>query len=219
MYNEELTLRRGLPRVLPLFALLIASCSCDGPGGPKTVSKDGYRAILAFSPEDRFSIAVRGEKKRLAGLLDGSQLVKVVRPDLGKTWQFRPATEKVFETAWSATEEIVPGYPLGPNFDPEAYADRFGGEIRRIADGTQGLHPCDRYEMRLPSGDSATIWVARDLERLVVRIEHAKRDPQDEYQPFTDTQLLDIRVGAPEKLFEPPKGFQPVSSYEELGRK
>jgi len=209
VYNEDLT-----PRAL--LAILLTCLSC---GGPKTVSKDGYRAILAFSPEERFSIAVKGESKRVDGLLDGSQLVKIVRPDLGKTWQFRPETEKIFETAWSPAEEIVPGYPLEPGFDPAAYADRFGGEIRRIADGTHGLHPCDRYELKLPSGDSATIWVARDLERLVVRIDHAKKDPGDEYQPFTDTQLLDIRVGAPEKLFEPPEGFMPVSSYEDLGKR
>jgi hypothetical protein len=61
--------------------------------------------------------------------------------------------------------------------------------------------------------------VARDLDRLVVRIEHAKKDPGDEYQPFTDTQLLDLRVGVPAKLFEPPKGYTKVSSYEELTKK
>lgn len=199
-----------------LAATLWLSAACGR--GPKTVSKDGYRAVLAFSPEERFSIAVRGEKKRVEGSVEGSPLVKIVRPDLGKSWQFRPDAEKLYETAFSPTDEIVPGYPLEPGFDVAAYADRFEAQVRQIDDATHGLHPCERYELTLPSGDIATVWVARDLERLVVRIEHSQKDASDEHQPFTDTQLLDIRVGASEKLFAKPEGFAAVRSYEELGK-
>ena len=198
-----------------LAAVVLAALAC---GGPKTISKDGYRALLAFSPEDRFQIAVRGEKVRVAGTVDGSEIVKIVRPDLKKSWQFRPSTRRIFESPWSPTEEAVPGYPLSPGFDPEAYADRFGGVILRIDDATHGLHPCERYRLTLPSGDVATIWVARDLERLAVRIKHAKKDGGDEYQPFTDTQLLDVKAGADEKLFEPPKDCEKVDSYEKLSK-
>jgi hypothetical protein len=202
------------------IALVLAAAgglSCKGGfGGPATISKDGYRAILLFSPEDRFSIAVRGESRRVEGEVEGSLLVKVARPDLAKSWQFRPATKKIYETVWSPTDELIPGYPLGPGFDAQAYADRFRASLRRIDDATHGLHPCERYEMTLPSGDIATVWAARDLERLVVRIEHAKKDSADEHQAFTDTQLLDIRIGAPEKLFQKPEGFTPVRSYAEL---
>ena len=122
------------------------------------------------------------------------------------------------ESSWTPTEEIVPGYPLEPNFDPRAYADRFGGTIRRIGDDVHGLHPCDRWQMALPSGDIVTIWVARDLERLPVKIEHAKKDGGDEYQPFTTTELLDVRAGAETELFEKPVGYQEVKNYEELLR-
>lgn len=194
-------------------AVALAALSC---GGPVTISKDGYRALLVYSEEDRFQIAVRGESVRVTGTVDGSEVVKIVRPDLKKSWQFRPSTRRIFESAWAPTDEAVPGYPLSSGFDPEAYADRFDGEIERIDDATHGLHPCERYRLALPSGDVATIWVARDLERLVVRIEHAKRDGEDEYQPFTDTQLLDVKAGADEKLFEPPKGYASVDSYEKL---
>jgi len=203
---------------LPLVAGLLAGAlptlfSC---GGPRTVAKDGYRAILVYSKEDRFRIAVRGERVRVAGTVDGSEIVRIIRPDLGKSWQFRPSTRRIFESAWSPTDEAVPGYPLQPRFDPAAYTDRFGGAIRRIDDATHGLHPCERWQMTLPSGDVATIWVARDLDRLPVRIEHSKKDAGDEYQAFTDTQLLDVQVGASEKLFEPPKGYEKVDSYEKL---
>ncbi len=198
-----------------LAALVVCSHSC---GRIKTVSRDGYRALLVFSKSDRYSIAVRGEKRRVEGAIDGSQLVKIMRPDLGKIWQFRPSTQRILEEPWSASDEIVPGYPLAPRFDPAAYAHRFRGEIRQIGDGVHGIHPCDRYEMKLPSGDVVTIWAARDLERLPVRIEHAKRDQSDEYQPFTDTQLLDVRIGADEDLFEKPKGWKPAKTYEELGK-
>jgi hypothetical protein len=203
--------RVGLYVAAGAFAVL----SC---GGPTTIATDGYRALLVYSDEDRFEIAVRGEKVRVTGTVDGSEIVKIIRPDLKKSWQFRPSTRRIFESAWSPTDEAIPGYPLAPGFDPEAYADQFDGEVERIDDATHGLHPCERYRLALPSGDVATIWVARDLERLVVRIQHAKRDGQDEYQPFTDTQLLDVKTGAGEKLFEPPKGYEKVDSYEKLAK-
>ena len=198
-----------------LCGAVLGSVAC---GGPRTVAKDGYRAVLVYSKEDRFQIAVRGERVRVAGTADGSEIVKILRPDLGKSWQFRPSTRRLFESKSSPTDEAVPGYPLQPRFDAEAYADRFRGSIRRIDDATHGLHPCERWEMNLPSGDRATIWVARDLDRLPVRIEHAKKDPHDEYQPFTDAQLLDIQVGAPEELFAPPKGYTRVATYEALAK-
>lgn len=194
---------------------ILAALAC---GGPKTVARDGYRALLVYSAEDRFRIAVRGESVRISGNVDGSEIVKIVRPDLTKVWQFRPATRKIFESRWNPTDEAVPGYPLQPGFDVEAYADRFGATVKRLDDDVHGLHPCERWLLSLPSGDQATTWVARDLDRLVVRIQHAKKDPNDEYQPFSDTQLLDIQVGASPKLFEPPKGDTPVRSYEELAK-
>jgi hypothetical protein len=196
-------------------ALLVAA-SC---GGIKTVSKDGYRALVAFSSGERYQIAVRGEKRRVEGQFDGSPLVKILRPDLGKIWQYRPSTRKILDEPWSATDELVPGYPLEPRFDPAAYAHRFGGEIRQIGDGVHGIHPCDRYEMRLPSGDHVTVWAARDFERLPVRIEHEKKDATNQRQSvFSDTQLLDVRIGADADLFEKPKGYTPVRSYSELAK-
>jgi hypothetical protein len=202
-----------------LFAALLWAAGCgEFGGGPRTVSRSGYRAALAFSPTERYEVAVRGEKQRVAGAFDGSELVKILRPDLGKIWQYRPSTKKLIESAWSVTEELVPGYPLEPHFDPEAYADRFRAKVRRIDDAAHGMHPCERYELTLPSGDRAIVWVARDLERLVVRIEHEKKDPGDEYQGVTDTQLLDIRLGAPARLFEKPESFTPVKNYAELGK-
>jgi len=194
---------------------ILAALAC---GGPKTVAKDGHRGLLVYSAEDRYRIAVRGESARISGNVDGSEIVKIVRPDLHKVWQFRPSTKKIFESRWDPTDEPVPGYPLQPGFDVVAYADRFGAKVQRIDDETHGLHPCERWRLTLPSGDVATIWVARDLDRLVVRIEHAKKDAGDEYQPFADIQLLDIQVGASPKLFEPPKGYTKVSSYAELAK-
>jgi hypothetical protein len=200
-------------RLLAAAAVLLAA-ACGG--GLKTISKDGYRALLSFSKDERFPIAVRGELRRVETVTDGSPLVKIMRPDLKKIWQIRPAARKFVETPWTPTDEIVPGYPLEPGFDPEAYANRFGGQIRRIGDAAHSLHPCDRWEMNLPSGDLVVIWAARDLERLVVKIEHMKKDQADEYQPFNVTELLDVREGADPDLFELPKGYTQVKSYEEL---
>jgi hypothetical protein len=196
-------------------AAILTPIAC---GGPKTVARDGYRAMLAYSKEDRFRVAVRGESVSISGTVDGSEIVKVVRPDLRKIWQFRPSTKKIYESRWEPTDEAVPGYPLQPRFDVAAYADRFTAGVERQDDATHGLHPCERWRLSLPSGDHAIVWVARDLDRLVVRIEHLKKDSGDEYQPFTDTQLLDIQVGASPNLFDEPKGYRKVSSYEELLR-
>jgi hypothetical protein len=197
-------------------ASILAAAAC---GGPKTVARDGYRAVLVYSPTDRYRIAVRGESVRVEGRSGGLEIVKILRPDLRKIWQFRPSTKKIFESQWQATDEAVPGYPLQPRFDLAAYADRFGGKADRQNDATHGLHPCERWRLSVPSGDAATIWVARDLDRLVVRIEHEKKDAQGAYQPFTDTQLLDITAGASPKLFEPPKGYARVGSYADLAAK
>ena len=202
-------------RLLAAFAVLVA-LGCGG--GLKTISRDGYTATLSYSPDEHYEVAVRGESRRVEGKADGGELIKIARPDLKTVWQIRADKKKLFASPWSPTDEIVPGYPLEPNFDPAAYADRFGGQIQRIGDDTHGLHPCDRWRMTLPSGDLVTIWAARDLERLVVKIEHHKKDQSDESQPFTTTELLDVRVGAKPDLFEQPRGYVVVKSYEELMR-
>jgi len=199
-------------------AFLAAAALALACGGIKTVSRDGYRALVVFSSGERYQIAVAGEKRRVEGQFDGSTLVKVLRPDLGKAWQYRPSTRRILEEPWSQGDEIVPGYPLEPHFDPAAYAQRFSGEIKQIGDGVHGIHPCDRYQMTLPSGDRVTISAARDFERLPVRVEHEKRDSSSLFQLVSDTQLLDVRIGADRDLFEKPKGYKPVKSYSELSR-
>jgi hypothetical protein len=205
---------RSQAGALLLAAAALCACAC---GGIKTVSKDGYRALLAFSSGERYQIAVRGEKRRVEGKFDGSTLVKILRPDLGKVWQYRPSTRRILEDVWSQ-DELVPGFPLEPRFDPAAFAQRFHGEIKQIGDGVHGIHPCDRYTMTLPSGDRVTVWAARDFGRLPVRVEHEKKNSSNLFEPVSDTQLLDVRIGADEKLFERPKGYEPVKTYSELGK-
>jgi hypothetical protein len=200
-------------RLLLLAGLAGAWVAC---GGIRTVSKDGYRATLLFSPTERYEIAVRGELRRVEGVVDGGPLAKILRPDLKKTWQFRPASHRILEEAWSPGDEIAPGFPLDPRFDSKAFADRYHAEVQRIADGVQAGHPCDRYQMDLPSGDRVTIWAARDLERIPVRVTHAKKAGEDDYQPVSDVQLVDVRIGADPSLFEKPKGYTAVRTYEEL---
>ena len=194
-------------------ALLLPSC-----GGLQTISKDGYRASLVYSSGERYQIAVRGEWGRVEGTVDGAPLVRVLRPDLKKTWQFRPSSRRVLEERWGPADEIVPGYPLEPRFDSQAYASRFHGEILKIGDAALAGHPCDRYQMDLPSGDRVILWVARDFERLPVRIEQQRRKAEEEYEPALDVRLVDIKVGADPDLFQKPKGYKPVASYEELRR-
>jgi hypothetical protein len=196
--------------------VLIAALSAAFCGGIKTVSRDGYRAVAAFSSGQRYQIAVRGEKRRVEGTFDGSTLVKILRPDLRKVWQYRPSTKKIVEEPWTQDDELIPGYPLDPHFDSAAYAQRFGAAVKQIGDGVHGIHPCDRYQMALPSGDRVTIWAARDFERLPVRLEHEKKGPDGLYQIVSDVQLLDVRIGADEKLFAKPKGYAPVKSYADL---
>ncbi len=203
--------QRILVRVAVALGLTLAC------GGVRTVSRDGYRAQLVFGGQEKYAIAVRGEKKRVEGDFDGSQLVKIVRPDLKKVWQFRSSTKKLLEEPWQPTDEIVPGYPLDPAFDPQAYADRFRATVQRIDDAIAGIHPCERYLFTLPSSDRVTVWVARDLERLPVKVEHEKKK-DEELAPFKVVELLDVRIGADTELFEKPKGYTVVKSYQELGK-
>jgi hypothetical protein len=72
--------------------------------------------------------------------------------------------------------------------------------------------------LSLPSGDRVTISAARDLERLPVRVEHEKKDAMNQWQLVSDTQLLDVRIGADTDLFEKPKGYTPVKSYSEMAK-
>ena len=200
--------------------LVVAAAACwIACGGIRTVSNDGYRATVVFSPSEKYEIAVRGELRRVDGTVDGAPLGKILRPDLKKVWQFRPASKQIFEETWSPSDELVPGFPLDPRFDSKAYADRYHGDILKISDGVQAGHPCDRYQMDLANGDRVTIWAARDLERIPVRLVHAKKTGEDEYQPVSDVQLVDVRVGADPDLFEKPKGYTPVKSYDELRAK
>jgi hypothetical protein len=196
--------------------LLVTAASWIACGGIRTVSKDGYRATVLFSPSEKYEIAVRGELRRVEGSVGGAPLVKILRPDRKRVWQFRPASKRMLEETWSPADEIVPGFPLEPGFDSKAWAGRFQGEILKIADGVQAGHPCDRYQMDLPNGDRATIWAARDLERIPVRLVHMRKTGEDEYQPVSDVQLVNVRVGADPDLFEKPKGYAPVKTYEEL---
>jgi hypothetical protein len=200
-------------RFLCGIALLLAIGAC---GGPRTIATHGYTALLAFSAEERYPIAWRGTMARVEGSLDGKPLVRIVRADLGKELQFRPGGTRLFEKPWNPREEVVPGYPLEPGFAPAAYAERFGATFERIDDAVHGLHPCERFLLTLPSGDLVTVWAARDLERLVVKIEHKKKEGADEEQPFSVTELLDVRVGAEEKLFEAPKSLAKVATFAEL---
>jgi hypothetical protein len=199
--------------VLAIAALASLFLAC---GGIPRVSKDGYRAVVLFSPTLKYEIAVRGEWRRVQGDVDGAPLVKIYRPDLKKTWQFRPVSKRLLEQAWAPTDEIIPGYPLEPHFDPQAYASRFRGQIHKIADAALAGHPCDRYQMDLPTGDRVTIWVARDYEGLAIRIERRRKHSEGEGPAASDVRLTDIRVGAEKELFEKPKGYTPVASYQEL---
>ena len=204
-------------RRLSAAAAVLAASLAGACGGIPTVSRDGYRAVVLFGPAERYSIAVAGELRRVEGEIGGSRLVKILRPDLGKVWQFRPSTRKLLEEKWEPSDEIVPGYPLEPHFDQHAFADRFRAQVKQIGDGVHGGHPCDRYALTLPSGDEVFVWAARDLERLPVKLEQMRRK-DGELAPIRIVELLDVRAGADKDLFEKPKGYTTVSSYQELSK-
>ena len=65
-----------------LAAAVLLAVACGG--GLKTVVNDGYRAILSFSKDERFDVAVRGESRRVEAPVDGSTIVKIMRPDMKK---------------------------------------------------------------------------------------------------------------------------------------
>jgi len=97
-----------IARRLFTVAAVLAASLAGACGGIPTVSRDGYRALVVFGPVERYSIAVRAELRRVEGEIGGSRLIKILRPDLGKVWQFRPSTRRVLEEKWDPSDEIVP---------------------------------------------------------------------------------------------------------------
>ena len=155
-------------------------------------------ARRSFSlPPRTYEIAVRGEMRRVEGTIDGGPLVKIMRPDLKKIWQFRPASKRILEEPWSPTDEIVPGFPLEPRFDSRGLrATASTATILKIADGAHGgtsLRPLpDGPPLRRPRHD---LGGARPRAPSRPRRAREEEPARTNTSPSPTCSCVDVRVG------------------------
>ena len=65
--------------------------------------------------------------------------------------------------------------------------------------------------------DSLVYWVAKDLDRLVVRMQW-QRQEAGEQKDLRMEELVGVRPGAEESLFRVPEGYRRAASREEMLR-
>jgi hypothetical protein len=201
-----------LERRALLLLLLAPAIAC----GRRSVSSEGYRAELVRAVGDHAEIAGRGTKTRIARIAEGDFWITIRRPDLGKMWNYRLHGRHALKAIES---RLRPGgyadfweeNPPRVGFDLEKYAEEFKGSARFRDHLFFDEHPCDVFEVTYFDGRVERIWLATDLSRLPIRIQRGRQLPsltsgEPEFRAETDVQLLRIRPGAPEDLFELPSG-------------
>ncbi|HTD52071.1 MAG TPA: hypothetical protein VK780_03520 [Thermoanaerobaculia bacterium] len=194
-----------------LLALFASGC------GRQNVSSDGYQARLARGVGDSVRVAARGSRTRLTETMEGQLFATVRRPDLGKTWFWRPLgppSDKVVESPLRTLsyEEYWTRSPPSTDFDIQRYSRLFQGSARVRDRLVFEQHPCEIWEVTHFDGRVERIWRATDLGGLPVRIQRGilipspTRDDAKELMITQEVQLLEITPGAPAELFEPPPG-------------
>jgi hypothetical protein len=198
------------PLSAALLALALAGCSSDPVPGPARVATHGYRARVTFKTNgletDSYEIAVRGALRR-KGLGDGPALVMDL--DAKRAWRLAAGGKAMTPVDFSAAgKEFPAGIPLDPGFDEKAEAARRHLTVyHREGDEVFAGHACEVWRFdddpSALNSPTTTYWVAKDLDRLVVRYEREIPSPGG-----TGTKevvnLTDVRVGALPKLFAPP---------------
>jgi hypothetical protein len=194
---------RSVRRLLPaLLALLASGCGRDFVGAPKQPGTDGFRAHAVVKKDGKtlqeFELAVRGNLRRkeqgsTVMLWDGDARSATIVE--GGTARPRPFT---------TLDEALEGHPLTPGFsEKEEAARRHLESYHRESDGVLAGHVCwiwrfeDRYDE--PGSPATTYWVAPDLHRMVLRVEH--ETPGTPEPSVLVTELTNVRIGAEPELF------------------
>jgi hypothetical protein len=194
-----------------LLLLAAGACRLELFSVPKRPARDGYRAVFVSGDGKKYPIAVRPGKRRIEiGLLARI----VTRGDSAEqTVLLRADRRLYFESASRRDDEVFPGYELDPSFDPRVRLA--GHEFLELGDDVQAGHVCALYRIWSSPTDSLVYWVAKDLDRLVVRMEW-QRQELGEQRDLRMEELVGVRPGADESLFRVPEGYRRAATRDEI---
>ena len=205
-----------VPAVLLLAAAPLLSAACGKlMGRPPRPRTDGYSAIVTVRSADTelasFRLWVRGEAVRRS-TTDREDAPYFVREKAsGPVFEVNPAAKSFREGTAGALLAQLDDFPLGPDFNHAAEANRRGiRDYRRESDSVFAGNACaiwtfyDRPDAL--NSPSASYWTAAALDGVVVR--RVRTVPKaDGSEEKTYTELTHIRVGADPELFRVPGGF------------
>ena len=200
--------RRGS---IPAIALLLSTTACRMQifSAPKRPARDGYRAIHVSAGGRRTPIAVRKGRLRF----EAGPVVRILDLPAKKTTLLRDDRKLFFEARTEPEDDIAPGYELDPPFDPKV---RFPGrEVLELGDDVQAGHVCALLRLWTSETESTVYWLAKDLDRLVVRIRRQRLEA-GEQKDVNIEELVGVRPGAEEDLFRVPAGYRRAASREQI---
>lgn len=210
-------MRARSPLVLVLLSasFLLPACGklMSPPPRPRT---DGYSGRVTVRAEGaelaRFRLWVRGESVRRS-TSDAEDAPWFARESAtGPVVEVNPATRTWREGTADALLAHLDDFPLGPDFNHAAEANRRGvKEYHRESDAVFAGNACAiwRFEDRPedPASPSTTYWMTPALEGIVVRKERALRRG-DGSEETTYVELTHIRVGVDPSVFRVPEGYR-----------
>lgn len=207
--------RRASLALLASISLLLPACGkmIAPPPRPRT---DGYSALVTVrgggTELAKFRIAVRGEALRRS-VSDAKDAAYFVRETAASpVWEVDPARESYREATAEALLAHLDDFPLGPDFNHAAEANRRGiAKYHRESDAVFAGNACAIW--RYPDDPDAlnspttTYWMAQSLEGVVLR--KVRGVPKgDGTEETTYVELTHLRVGIDPAQFRVPEGFR-----------
>jgi hypothetical protein len=201
--------------LLAAAGLLAGACGkmMAPPPHPRT---DGYSGLVTVRAGDKvlatFRIAVRGEAvRRSASDLENAPYF-VRETEKGPVWEVNPATKSYREGTTGALLAQLDDWPLGPDFNHAAEANRRGVKAyHRESDAVFAGNACMVWRFEDVPGaigsPSTTYWSTQALDGIVVRKIRRVPKPDGEAEK-TYVELTHVRVGVDPEAFRVPEGYR-----------
>ena len=200
-------MRRRALAPAALLLLSAAACKLEVFSAPKRPARDGYRAVLVSPDGRREPVAARRGKRRI----ETGAVVRILDLPAKKTTLLRTDRKLFFEAPTQPGDEIAPGYELDAPFDA---ARAFPGrEAFDLGDDVQAGHVCSLSRVWSSETESVVCWVAKDLDRLLVRMEWQRLEA-GEFKDVKMEELVAVRPGADESLFRAPEGYRKAANRD-----
>ncbi len=214
--------RPAAPSRALLAAALLAGAGLLAPACGKLMSPpprprtDGYSGLVTVRAGEkvlaRFRIAVRGEavRRSTSDLEDAPYFVRETAK--GTVFEVNPATKSYREGTAEALFAHLDDWPLGPDFNHAAEANRRGIKAyHRESDAVFAGNACAIWRFEDVPGaigtPTTTYWSTQALDGIVVR--KVRRVPRpDGSAETTYVELTHVRVGVDPGEFRVPEGYR-----------